>query len=302
MNLLTGLNDLTEGAIGKRPVAVMVNNVEKALPQYGIAQADIIFEMLVEGNQTRFMAMYGDYTQVPKICSIRSARKYFPAMSEGFDAIYVNWGRNEVIIPYLESLNLTQFEGLFNEGNLFGRDQERRNSGYALEHTGYFDGTKLPDVLAEDGERVDIEADKTTTAFKFNKEQVKPSETACTVADINFGAARSTFTYDESTNTYLKQHNGKPQMDGVAGTQLAFTNVFVLEANITDDPNGIHKDIDWHGGNGYYVSNGAVQKITWSKASEEARLMFFDEEGNELSINRGKSYIGINYIGKATFE
>ena len=84
VNLLTGLNDLTESAIGKRPVAVMVNNVEKALPQYGIAQADIIFEMVVEGNQTRFMAMYGDYTQVPKICSIRSARKYFPAMSEGF--------------------------------------------------------------------------------------------------------------------------------------------------------------------------------------------------------------------------
>ena len=49
-NLLTGLGDLSEEAIGKRPVAVMVNNVEKAMPQYGIGQADIIFEIPVEGD------------------------------------------------------------------------------------------------------------------------------------------------------------------------------------------------------------------------------------------------------------
>ena len=94
-NLLTGLPTLTDEAIGKRPVAVMINNVPKALPQYGIDNADVIFEVIVEGNQTRFMALYGDYTQVPKICSVRSCRKYFPILSEGFDAIYVNWGMSK---------------------------------------------------------------------------------------------------------------------------------------------------------------------------------------------------------------
>lgn len=84
-NLLTGLGDLSEEAIGKRPVAVMVNNVEKAMPQYGIGQADIIFEIPVEGDVTRFMALYGDYTKVPKICPIRSCRYYFPAISQGFE-------------------------------------------------------------------------------------------------------------------------------------------------------------------------------------------------------------------------
>ena len=70
-NLLTGLGDLSEGAIGKRPVAVMVNNVQKAMPQYGVGQADVIFEIPVEGDATRFMAMYGDYTKVPKVCPIQ---------------------------------------------------------------------------------------------------------------------------------------------------------------------------------------------------------------------------------------
>lgn len=45
VNLLTGLPTLTDGAIGKRPVAVMVNNVDAALPQYGISAADLIFEL-----------------------------------------------------------------------------------------------------------------------------------------------------------------------------------------------------------------------------------------------------------------
>ena len=89
-NLLTGIDDLSKEAIGKRPVAVMVNNVEDALPQYGVGAADVIFELPVEGNLTRLMALYGDYTAVPDICAIRSCRYYYPAIAKGFDAFYVH--------------------------------------------------------------------------------------------------------------------------------------------------------------------------------------------------------------------
>lgn len=136
-NLLTGIGDLSEAAIGKRPVAVMVNNVQKAMPQYGVSQADLIFEIPVEGDATRFMAMYGDYTKVPQVCPIRSCRYYFPALSQGFDAFYVNWGIDDTIADYLEALDLDQIEGITNTGGLFGRDQDKLNQGYALEHTGF---------------------------------------------------------------------------------------------------------------------------------------------------------------------
>ena len=91
-------------------------------------------------------------------------------------------------------------------------------------------------------------------------------------------------------------------MDGKTGNQLSFTNVLVLEAEIKGAANGIHRDVNWHGGEGYYVSNGAVQKIKWSKDTEQDRIMLYDENGNELVMNRGKIYIGINYVGQATFE
>ena len=68
-NLLTGVADLSEGAIGKRPVAVMVNNIPAAMPQYGVAKADIIFEIPVEGDDkilwlyTLTILLYQGYVQ-----------------------------------------------------------------------------------------------------------------------------------------------------------------------------------------------------------------------------------------------
>lgn len=77
-NRLTGKSGLSEAAVGKRPVAVMINNIKASLPQYGISKADILFEVLVEGGITRLMALYGDYTKVPKVCSVRSAATTSP--------------------------------------------------------------------------------------------------------------------------------------------------------------------------------------------------------------------------------
>ena len=308
-NLLTGVGDLSEGAIGKRPVAVMVNNVQKAMPQYGVSQADLIFEIPVEGDATRFMALYGDYTKVPQVCPIRSCRYYFPALSQGFDAFYVNWGIDDTIADYLQALDLDQIEGITNTGGLFGRDQEKLGQGYAVEHTGFFDGTRLVSYIESKGLRTDLKEEKKGAAFLFNgmEEQLKPEGSDCTQVDVQFGAQSSTFTYDAEKNVYLKQINGTPQTDAKTGEQLAFTNVLVLETEISVRDEVGHKQIDWDGGanaKGYYISNGGVQEIRWSKDenNEESYLRFFDLSGKEIKINRGKSYIALNYANKTTMK
>ena len=308
-NLLTGIPDLSDAAIGKRPVAVMVNNVMPAMPQYGVEEADLIFEIPVEGDVTRFMALYADYTAVPKVCAVRSCRYYFPVFSEGFDAFYVNWGIDDSIGDYLKTLDLDQFDGMSDGNGMFGRDQARLDAGYDLEHTAYFDGTMFADVVQKNGIRTDLEEDKRDTAFKFHglDEQVKPDGEACDQVDINFGAQTATLTYDPERNVYLKQINGNAQVDGNTQNQLAFTNVFVLETEISVRDEIGHKRIEVMGGKnstGYYISNGAVQKISWEKdgGKESSRLKFYDENGEELTINCGKSYIAVNYADKTTFQ
>lgn len=310
VNLLTGLPTLTDGAIGKRPVAVMVNNVDAALPQYGISAADLIFELPVEYDLTRLMAVYGDYTQVPDVCSVRSCRYYYPILAVGFDAIYVNWGMNESVArPTVNSMDIDQYDGdEYGLGDCFGRDKARYESGYAWEHTGVFHGPNFPSVLEKDKVRTDLKEDKTGTAFNFvemDKNDAPNGEDAQKVR-VDFGANYSVFTYDEENHEYLKNFKDSPHMDGISKEQLKFENVIVLETEIKPYPGDeVIKYVDWEGGEnakGYYISEGKMVPITWSKAGMYDPLKFFDANGNELQLNRGKSYIAFTYAGNCKVE
>ena len=127
--------------------------------------------------------------------------------------------------------------------------------------------------------------------------------TACNKATLNFSNEYySTFTFDSESKTYKKQHSGKEQVDGKTNEQLAFTNVFVLETDIGMLGIGELKEVDWKGGSGYYLSNGRVQEIKWSKDSEEGDLKITTLEGNELPVYEGKSYIGVIQKDKTDFE
>lgn len=310
VNLLTGLPTLTDGAIGKRPVAVMVNNVDAALPQYGISAADLIFELPVEYDLTRLMAVYGDYTQIPEVCSIRSCRYYYPILAVGFDAFYVNWGMNESVArPTVNSMDIDQYDGdEYGLGDCFGRDKARYESGYAWEHTGVFHGPNFPSVLEKDKVRTDLKEDKTGTAFSFvemDKNAAPNGEDAQKVR-VDFGANYSVFTYDEENHEYLKSFKDSPHMDGISKEQLKFENVIVLETEIKPYPGDeVIKYVDWEGGEnakGYYISEGKMVPITWSKAGMYDPLKFFDANGNELQLNRGKSYIAFTYAGNCKVE
>lgn len=310
VNLLTGLPTLTDGAIGKRPVAVMVNNVDAALPQYGISAADLIFELPVEYDLTRLMAVYGDYTQIPEVCSIRSCRYYYPILAVGFDAIYVNWGMNESVArPTVNSMDIDQYDGdEYGLGDCFGRDKARYESGYAWEHTGVFHGPNFPSVLEKDKVRTDLKEDKTGTAFNFvemDKNAAPNGEDAQKVR-VDFGANYSVFTCDEENHEYLKSFKDSPHMDGISKEQLKFENVIVLETEIKPYPGDeVIKYVDWEGGEnakGYYISEGKMVPITWSKAGMYDPLKFFDANGNELQLNRGKSYIAFTYAGNCKVE
>ena len=321
VNLLTGMEGISTEAVGKRPIAVMVNNHKEAMPQYGISDADIIFEIPVEGAITRLMAVYGDYTKVPNVCPIRSCRYYFPIFADSFDSIYVHWGGNQYATDTLNRLKIDRFNGMSYGSKLFARDDERLGK-YALEHTAYLKGKNLPEAIKSDKMRIDLKEDKKKPIFNFEplvleedkKEDEEPGFfdklfgkkeeekkviettklTACPKATLNFSNEYySTFTFDEATHTYKKQHCGNKQMDGKTNKQLEFTNVFVLETDI--DMLGIKelRKVDWTGGSGYYLSNGRVQKIKWSKDSEAGDLKVTTPEGNELSVYEGKSYIGV---------
>lgn len=306
-NRLTGLDDLSEQAKGKRPVAIMINNIKASLPQYGISQADLMFECLVEGGITRMMAVYADYTKIPSVCSVRSCRYYYPILAQGLDAVYICFGSNETLgTPTLKRLGIDYFNGAekFDE-QLFGRDQNRLGK-YSREHTAYVKGENIPQVLETNGVRSDYLEEKDDYIFNFREpgEFKKASKTSCDKVNLAFSNAYyTTFTYDSENKVYLKQHSGKAHMDTASGKQLAYTNVFVLETDVSLYGNGPLVQMDWKGGTGYYITANSVKKITWTKKTESSNIKIKDAEtGKSVKVNPGKSYIGIIDYGKASLS
>lgn len=293
-NPLTGEGNYPEAASGKRPAAVMVSNIRQSYPQYGIGAADMLYELPVEGGVTRMMAVYADYSAVPDVCSVRSARYYYPMIAMGMDAIYCHWGAEQnYAVMLMNDLGLDHFDGgkLMNSV-LFYRDPERTGK-YATEHTGYLRGSELPAAIEKYGIRTDRASDE--AAFNFSEEARTPAENACIGAVLSFSdSSRTGFTYDAASQTYLMEHNGSPQIDGKTGQQLSYTNVFVLRTDVSylEEDQYLRK-VMLEGGSGYYISRGGTETIRWEKRNDTEPIRMYNAAGEMLTVNTGKSYIGV---------
>lgn len=277
-----------------RPVAVTVNNIEAALPQYGISEADIIMEFPAEGGITRLLALYNDYRKMPNVCSIRSCRYYFPIFAQGFGAVYFCYGSNETLgTPTLERIGIDYIDGnKAGDTLVFERDPERLQS-YSLEHTAYLKGENMEKIFKKYKFGKEIPEGFGDTVFAFSQKTLKFKQKCEELTSVFSNYYESKFTYDSKKKVYLKQHNGENHMDGKSEKQLAFDNVIILQTEVNNYKGTVLVEINWKGGTGYYATNGTVRKILWEKKSEASPIKFYSLDKKPIKINTGKSYIGV---------
>ena len=68
---------IDESLKDQRPIAVMVDNERTALPHFGVADADVVYEIMnstLNDRITRFMVLVKDWTSITQLGSVRSAR------------------------------------------------------------------------------------------------------------------------------------------------------------------------------------------------------------------------------------
>ena len=85
-------------------------------------------------------------------------------------------------------------------------------------------------------------------------------------------------------------------MDGKQDTQIATENVFVLRMETADVPNSaLHLiEIQTTGtGEGYYFHGGTYVPITWSKEKYNSEIKYYDQNGEELIVARGQSFLSV---------
>ena len=149
---LTGL-PCQEDLSGKRPAAVMLNNLKAALPQQGNGQADIIYELLAEGGITRMLAVYQDPSQLGLVGSVRSARQYYWEIAKGHDAVFIHAGGSPEFYNTKNSRGLFTVDGVngyysSKEAGMFWRDRQRvAGHEFGFEHSLLTSGQAITDML-----------------------------------------------------------------------------------------------------------------------------------------------------------
>ena len=257
----------------QRPIAVMIPDENAALPHYGLSNADILYECSVEGNMTRLMAVFKDWKNTGAVLASDPSQK----------------------------------KGLYDAA--FYRTSDRK-----APHNAYTSGDRIDKAAQALGYSETYTENYQSDHFKFAStnnpntlEQYGSSAIPATKIDLAgaYPITKTYFEYNEEDGLYYRfqgmQKGDQKHMDGANNKQLAFKNVLVQFAYYeTRDAKGYlsfqcHDDTK----DGYYFTNGKGIHVTWKKTSDFAPTKFYDDNGNEIEINPGKTNICVVEQGKS---
>jgi hypothetical protein len=273
----------------------MVNNHPDAQPQCGISGADIVYEVLAEGQITRMIMVFSDMEHAGTLGSIRSVRPYFQDICLGFGAVLVHAGGSEEAYDRISSMHIQNIDGVRGWYNVpvFYRDQDRRSAGYALEHTLFAKGEDIVAAAKEKGYPLEVGEDYDSGLRFSGAAALETGEESWSIY-INFNNKHTTLTYDPEAGTYTAEQMGKPYADGLTEEALEFKNLLILYAPhyVIDDYGRLKVELVGSG-EGYYAQNGRYIPITWSKAGIYSPFTYKTQEGEDLVLTPGKTYIAI---------
>ncbi len=280
---LTGLE--TDEDVDHRAFGVMVENSNAARPQTGLYQADVVYEVLVEGRITRQLAFYHSH-QPDRIGPVRSARDYFIFLNNGYDAIHTSAGGSPGALDLAERGEVAFISALNYDGQFFSRSTDR-----SAPHNMFTTYEDLEGAAEHIG--FDVE-DREPPALPFMEElDDSLSEIEAFTVDINYGSSTNNvrFEHDEEVGGYIRSVGGERVDDMETGEHVAPRNLFIVETThrVIDDQG--RRDIDIEtGGNAYLIHDGSVIEAEWENV-DGVILPFKD--GEPLDFLPGQTWINL---------
>jgi hypothetical protein len=277
-------SELSKSTDLKRPIAVMIENLATIRPQRGLDSPCMVVEGLSEGGITRFMAVYV-HQDVGEIGPVRSARTHFVAVGRGIDAIYAHCGGSKPAMEAIKQWDVMDLDQFFRHKAYW------RTKGNAP-HNLWTSTSKIR------GESKDNEYPEDLSQEGFNfKEDVpfkkRPKEQNITIK-FSSAAYNVDYKYKKESNTYLRFNGGQAHTDRISGKQIEVKNIIVIFATTNTIFGGPLLDVKVVGsGKCIIFRDGAAVEGTWEKPSVESNFSFLDKKNNEISLNRGQTWIEI---------
>ena len=272
-----------------RPIAVMIDNHSGAWPQAGLQQAYMIYEIIVEGTETRLMALFKGI-DTEKIGPVRSARHYFLDYVLEHDAIYAHFGQSPQAKKDLTKLGIDNINGTAEDGTTFWRINSKNAPHNAMTSTKKIlesaKNKKYP-IKESKGSVLDYTVDEISLENGIEIQSVLIPHT---------NTQKVKYIYNNENKVFERHARNIAQKDLETGDTLTVKNIiisFVDNYSIAGDDKGRQGIKNIGTFDGYYITNGRAIKIKCIKNSRGEQTKYQDLDGNEIKVNDGNTFINI---------
>ncbi len=283
----------------ERPIAFMIDNNTNAQPQASLNSTYMVYEIIVEGNESRLMALFKG-KDCDSVGPIRSSRHYFLDYAMENDAIYAHLGMSPQADEQMKTFGINNINGqAYDTGaartatSLYWRATHKK-----APHNAYTNIPSIKQIAQSKGYSLTSEQDSVLNYVE--KEVVLDGENAQVANTITIpysSGHKVRYEYDEETGRYTRYSKGRLMKDEVTGESVTTKNLIVTFAEnytLNDGENKGRQDVVTVGSlDGYYITNGKAIKIKCNKESRSAQTQYVDLEGNEIEVNDGNTWVNI---------
>lgn len=270
--------------INNLPLAVMLDNHLDAHPLAGLDKANLVFEAEAEGGMTRYLAIFTDYSDIPQIGPVRSARPYFVDLAQEYSALYVHVGGSpEALVKIKQEWVLDANE--FYNGPYFWRDQSR-----FAPHNVLTSGELMSRYIED--KKIFAEPQYFPWQYRSEAAADKRPGTAGIKIDFRLKDYKVDWIYDRESNRYLRYFNREKHLTA-DGTALAAKNVIlqIVDAEEIDSELRLRMDITGTG-KALVCNEGVCAEGSWVKDNKRSRTRYY-LGGAEAELIPGTTWVEI---------
>ncbi|HEU4849054.1 MAG TPA: DUF3048 domain-containing protein [Terrimesophilobacter sp.] len=268
------------GSLDHASIAAKIDNHWDARPQVGLERTDVLFEELVEGGITRYVAIW--QSDIPeRLGPVRSIRPMDPAIVSPFRGIICYSGGQQRFVYLMRQTPVyNAIHGQPDTADTFYRADGRPGPHDVI--------VKAREVLAQ---HTDLAAPQQQFAYSLDAASSTAAKEGKPTAAVEYRFSSlfyGTWKWNAEAERWMRVQQGKADKDS-HGDQLNAANVVVLRVNVVDD-RGVPKTILTGSGEAWVSSGGATVHGKWSKGGEKDPLRLVDGNGVTIRLAAGNTW------------
>ncbi|WP_022889902.1 DUF3048 domain-containing protein [Agromyces italicus] len=273
-------------------LAAKIDNHEDARPQIALNRTDLVFEELVEGGLTRYLAVW--HSDIPpEVGPVRSIRPMDPDIASPLGGVIAYSGGQDQFVAMMMATPLVNVVFDLDETGLFSRADERPGPH---------------DVILDARETMARNAGVSPPPVQFEYGTADPlSDPALAAAPTSrialvFAEGRSpSWDWDAGSSSWLRSQEGVADVEE-GSARVRATNVVTLEVGIDWRYGEVPKTVLIGSGKAWVSAGGRTARGTWTKDAASSPIVLTADDGSSLRLAPGSTWIElVPQSGTATF-